>query len=191
METRARFGIKGFSLNESESGYSFDFEIYCGSAGTDQWCQNMDYNAGLSVFEKCVLHLLNRSDLLEKAFCVTIDNWFQSYRLCCHLLEKNTLCVGTIKANRGVPAELKNFRLQPINSEFARNGDVLLVKFVDKRDVYVMSTKHTAATVTKSRINKERIRIEFEKPTTFQLILSIKLVFAQMESCFFILHEIR
>lgn len=58
---------------------------------------------------------------------------------------------GTIRTNRGVPKELGELALQQYQSCFIRKGNTLIVRFRDKRDVYVITTKLTAAFVSKTR----------------------------------------
>ena len=55
--------------------------------------------------------------------------------------------------------------MQPISSEFARSGDILMAKFVDKRVVYVISSAHVAETIAKIRMTKERVQVDYQKPS--------------------------
>ncbi len=161
---RSRFGIKGFSLNESSSAYTYDFEIYCGATGTNNWCEGMDDVGELTVSERIVVHMLNRSELLGKSYTITTDNWFSSFRLASYLLDHGTMCLGTIRCNRGVPDILSNLRQDPIQSAFVRLGNILIVKFTDKRAVHVISSTHTAALIAKERVGKDRRIIPYHKP---------------------------
>lgn len=165
---RARFGVKIFSLNESTSAYTYDVEIYCGQETGQHLCADLNDVRELSLSEKVIVHLLHRSNLLDKGFQVIADNWFQSVRLVHYLLERNTTCFGTIRPNRGVPRELMNFRLKPVSSEFARNGDILLTKFHDKREVYIVSSAHIAGTIPKQRSTRHGERLEIRKPSVIE-----------------------
>lgn len=160
---RARFGMKGFSLNDSETAYTFDIEMYAGREESQQWTSGIQ-TENLSSSEKIVVHLLHRSDLLGVGLQLTIDNWFNSIRLNEFLLDHNTLSLGTIRVNRGVPSELVNHPMTPISSKFARKNDVLLVKFADKRTVYSCSSLHTADVVTRRR-NVRSSDIEYQLPS--------------------------
>jgi len=160
---RARFGMKGFSLNDSETAYTFDIEMYAGREESQQWTSGIQ-TENLSSSEKIVVHLLHRSDLLGVGLQLTIDNWFNSIRLNEFLLDHNTLSLGTIRVNRGVPSELVNHPMTPISSKFARKNDVLLVKFADKRTVYLCSSLHTADVVTRRR-NVRSSDIEYQLPS--------------------------
>ena len=87
--------------------------------------------------------------------------WFNSVRLGKYLMERCTFCLGTIKANRGVPQHLVDFPMQLISSAFARCDDMLVVKFRYKRVVYVSSTKHPATLIKKNRRGRNNI-IEYK-----------------------------
>ena len=77
--------------------------------------------------EKIVVEMFDRNALLDQGYTLTVENWFGSLRLAHFLLERSTLMQCTLRKSRGVPHELANFHLRPIDSEFARNRDVLIV----------------------------------------------------------------
>ncbi len=62
----------------------------------------------------------------------------------------NTYTTGTIRIHRGVPKELVDTKLSELQACFIRKNDALLLKFKDKRDVYVSITKLTANFVEKN-----------------------------------------
>lgn len=140
-------------MNDSVTAYTYDVEIYSGREESQLWAEDIDTEY-LSVSEKIVVHLLKRSNLLGAGLQLTIDNWFNSVRLNEYLLNHDTLSLGTIRSNRGVPSDLVNFQMTPIASKFARKDDVLLVKFVDKRTVYMSSSLHTASVTPRQRSNR-------------------------------------
>ena len=66
---------------------------------------------------------------------------------------------GTVKANRGVPNELKQLNVPVKSQAYARNGDILCIKLVDrkssgKKTVYLMDTFAAAEDVEVSRLVK-------------------------------------
>lgn len=83
--------------------------------GRQQWTSGIQIE-NLTSSEKIVVHILHRSDLLGVVLQLTIDNWFNSIRLNEFLLDHNTLSLGTIRVNRGVPSELVNHPMTPILS---------------------------------------------------------------------------
>ena len=66
-------------------------------------------------------------------YTIAVDNYFNSYRLAKYLLERQTLLLGTIQQNRGVPVELKMQKMAKHNSKFYRCRDVLFVQFSDQK----------------------------------------------------------
>lgn len=63
--------------------------------------------------------------------------------------------------NRGVPKKLTEVPLQTFQTCFAKNGDVLVIRYKDKQDVYLLCTKHTAGFAEKSRYH-----VNVQKPST-------------------------
>ncbi|CAH1959610.1 unnamed protein product [Acanthoscelides obtectus] len=147
---RSRFGIKLFALCPSDPkfrGYTYSFALYIGRdiynvahiPGTD----------ALSMSERVVVYML--SNLLDEGREVILDNWYVSVRLVEFLLTRNTYVSDTIRTNRGVPSELTQLQLKKGQSCFIRKGDVLIVRYKDKKDVYVITSKLTADFVQKDQ----------------------------------------
>ena len=165
---RARFGVKCFSLN-ARNGFTFDVELYLGAdTPSGEWCRDLDSVNHVSMSEQIVVELLHRNDFLNEGRQVTVDNWFCSLPLSQFLLMKRTLIVGTIRSNRGVPEGLRSFKMQATSTEFVRNGDVLLTKFVDKREVYLLSTAHVAELEERSRRVRGGDEVRLMKPNVIQ-----------------------
>uniref|UniRef100_A0A1I8I7J0 DDE_Tnp_1_7 domain-containing protein n=1 Tax=Macrostomum lignano TaxID=282301 RepID=A0A1I8I7J0_9PLAT len=97
----------------------------------------------LTMSEKVVAELCR--SLLNLGHHVFTDSWFKSQRLATWLLQHDTLLTGTVRKNRGIPAELQAANLHPTSSAFARSGDLLACKFVDRKQsgiktVYLLDT---------------------------------------------------
>ena len=83
--------------------------------------------------------------LLGKGYKLFVDNWYTSEALFAYLQEKQTAACGTARKNRlSLPASLKNPRLQKGEHAFWRKGDMLAVRFNDKKEIYFLSTMHQA-----------------------------------------------
>ena len=165
---RARFGVKCFSLN-ARNGFTFDVELYLGvDTPSGEWCRDLESVNHLSMSERIVVELLHRNDFLNEGRQVTVDNWFCSLRLAQFLLMKRALIVGTIRSNRGVPEGLRSFKMQATSTEFVRNGDVLLTKFVDKREILLLSTAHVAGLEERSRRVRSGDEVRLMKPNVIQ-----------------------
>ncbi len=59
---------------------------------------------------------------------------------------------GTIRHNRGVPLQLRELNISKYGFAYMRKGDVLMVKFHDKKIVYLVLIVDTAGDVAKTRI---------------------------------------
>ena len=93
--------------------------------------------------------------------CIT-DNWYTSIRLARHLLTRATDLTGVVKASRGVPECLKVQKLKPKQSSFMRNGDILVVKYEDRKPVYSLTTRYTAELVEKTK--PFHVKVYFKLP---------------------------
>ncbi|GFY39117.1 piggyBac transposable element-derived protein 4 [Trichonephila inaurata madagascariensis] len=102
----ARFGIKMFMLCESHSGYVWSIIIYV-DKGTDVSEENKEYS-----FSTQVVLILSKP-LLNKGYCLTMDNYYNSPELEEILLKSKTDFFGTLKPNRkDLSKELKQKNLR-------------------------------------------------------------------------------
>ncbi|XP_035209422.1 piggyBac transposable element-derived protein 4-like [Stegodyphus dumicola] len=98
---RARFGIKMFHLCESASGYIWRSIIY---TGKDTSFDSKYNEYGLAT--KSVLSLLD--PLLDRGYCLTVDNFYNSPELADILIRHKTDIYGTLRpSQKNVPAVLK------------------------------------------------------------------------------------
>lgn len=122
-----KFDIKLFKLC-LPGGYTYHTKIYCGEDKTDSMSV---------IFE-------TMSEYLDKGITLYTTNYFTSIELAQKLKERKTHLVGTLRENRnGIPQTILSTELQKgdiIGKE--RNG-IVIFKWKDKRDVLVLSTKHT------------------------------------------------
>lgn len=162
---RSRFGVKIFLLTSS-SGYMIDALVYYGSK-SHLSCEEPGIE-NLSKSEIVVVVLLSRSNLLDKGLVVTIDNWYCSLRLAEYLLSRRTGLRGTCRPNRGIPKMLIEKKIAPTSSAFMRKGNVLAIKFVDKKVVYFLSTVDSATTVEKERRKAGCESEKYKKPAAIE-----------------------
>ena len=90
---RARFGVKFYTLCESETGYIWNSILYTGK-GTQFSAKYADYGVSTS----SVFSLIDA--LLEKGYCVTLDNFYTSPELLEILIKHKTDAYGTVRSNR-------------------------------------------------------------------------------------------
>ena len=103
---QARYSIKSYELCESSYGHIWTFFVY---TGVDTFYP--DYCNEPSMGSKCVLTLAH--SLLNKGYCISMDNFFSSPYLSDMLCQNHTDAVETVQINRqGSPNELKTTALQ-------------------------------------------------------------------------------
>ena len=124
-----KYGIKLYELCDSKSGFVCDFEVMCGVPNLS--------NKPFDVVDRLIDPLKGRGHTL---YC---DNYYTNPALADHLAEHDTMLVGTVRANRiGLPADLHDQRLRAGDMIYRRRDRVMVVKWKDKRDVMVITTKH-------------------------------------------------
>ena len=147
---RARFGVKFYTLCESETGYIWTSVLYTGK-GTKFDDKYAEY--GLST--SSVLSLID--GLLGKGYCVTMDNFYTSPELLEILIKNKTDAYGTVRNNRrNLPTNFVKEKLKRGDIRAWQKGKIMALRWKDKKDVCVMSTVHNAASsVIKTKGGKE------------------------------------
>ena len=150
---RARFGIKIFFIcpgHPDWQGYSWDFDVYYGSGSEYTIPDDPQTPAGcpkgsdLTKSEAVVVFLMERSNLLDIHSHVILDNWYSSLRLATYLEYRKTQMTGIVRADRGIPHDLKkkDFHLPHKSSAFMRRKNVLAVRFEDRKTFYSLTTRY-------------------------------------------------
>ncbi|PAA73384.1 hypothetical protein BOX15_Mlig019614g1 [Macrostomum lignano] len=151
---RARYGIKVYCACESETGYLFNFRVHATPEENRRFA--LDPQSGnLSFSEKIAVELCQ--DLLDQGYRIFADKWFGSNRLAMYLLDRDTHLTCTIRADRGVPIELRQLNVPPNDVGFMRKGAVLAAKIVERKEsglktLYLLDTKEAASKVPVRRI---------------------------------------
>jgi len=148
---RARFGLKTYALCECSTGYIWKSLLH-----TKTCTMPLEDAADGLVSSRIVLTLIK--DLLNKGYCVYMDNFYSSPSLFRELRQQQTDAVWTAIINRkNMPPDLK----KPIakGTTVARyTQDMMALKWRDKRDVVVLSTYHDdeMKTIQSARGQKEK-----------------------------------
>ena len=142
-----------------------EFIMHCGKSEHDELATFAPPNFKFS--ERIILHL--SENLLDLGYRIVCDNWFSSRKLADYLILRKTLMLGTIRKTRGVPNELQNESTPPLNTTFAREGETLWVKHVDKkssglRTIYLVDTESTASLHPTQRYRKGGVSEDVNKP---------------------------
>ena len=139
-----KWGIKLYELCESSSGYVYDMEIYCRYPGLS--------NSPSDVVKRLLGQLGNQGRTLY------LDNYYMCPKLAQDLLLENTNSVGTVRSNRiGMPHDLTQGAFVQGQMDYRRKGQLLCVRWKDKRDIHMLTTVHHPV------MRRVRTRAEGEK----------------------------
>ena len=86
---------------------------------------------------------------LGHGYTLYMDNFYNSVALAKELLENNTIVCGTIRQNIGVPRDFREQikGLKRGEMTFIRDDQVLLLTWLDKKPITMISTMHSAEMV--------------------------------------------
>lgn len=134
---KSRFGIKLFKLCTAPC-YTLAIKVYAGK----------EANAELNVGSKIVLEL--SEPYLDRGRILYVDNWYTSIELAELLNSRQTHLVGTLRANRkSNPKNVTQKKLKRGEVFSMRSStNVLVLKWKDKRDLYMLSTKHNSEMIS-------------------------------------------
>jgi len=133
---RDRFGIKEFKLCIPPC-YTIALKVYAGKEASIEE----------SVGTKIVMELGN--PYFDCGRTLFVDNWYSSVELAEKLKTRQTHLVGTLRSNRkSNPKQVVKKKLKKGEVESMRSdSNVLVLKWKDKRDLYMISTKHNSEMV--------------------------------------------
>ena len=148
-----RFGVKLYSLCESDTSYLVDFDIYtAGDYVPNPHADQFELNQGHSF--DVVMGLLRRAHLLNQGYILYTDNFYSSPTLFDHLSAEDTMGVGTARAHRREMPKAFKSKLKKNSSIFRQRNNLLAMKWVDKRDVVMLSTIHTNKMMITDKVNR-------------------------------------
>ena len=133
-----KWGIKLFVLAESSSGYTISFSIYAGKNETvSEHGRSYDMVMGLI-----------QPSLLGTGYHIYMDNYYTSPKLFMDLAAMKLGACGTYReGSRGCPSGRANALTKKCESgsvRWIREGPLVFVKWMDRREVSVCSTIHPA-----------------------------------------------
>jgi len=132
---QSRFGVKIYKLCESSTGYVWNFIVY---TGKDTIYGQTHPGEKTSSIVPEVAH-----DLLDRGYCLYLDNWYTSPNLVDTLCTRKTDVVGTMRTNRKeLPDFVKRAILKKGETVAAFCKKQMIMKWKDKRDVVLVSTFH-------------------------------------------------
>ncbi|XP_069832245.1 piggyBac transposable element-derived protein 4-like [Dendropsophus ebraccatus] len=135
---RARYGVKLYKLCDSGTGYTQKFRIY---EGRDSIINPPECPPTLTLTGKIVWELLH--PFLDKGYHLYLDNFYTSVALFNCLLSRGTVACGTIRRNqKQLPKTFVEHPVRKGESRAVCSNNLLLIKYKDKRDVFVLSSIH-------------------------------------------------
>lgn len=141
---RSRFGIKTYLLCDCETGYVLDLIVYTGSD-----TEILD-TEGLGLSGAIVTTLLG--PYLNKGHCLFIDNWYSSPSLFTYLHLNKTNACGTVRTDRmGMPQFEDELRVG--EREVMNDGTNLVVRWIDKRQVVMITNEHEDEVVRTHKVD--------------------------------------
>ena len=134
-------GIKVFELCDSSTAYCCNLEFYTGE-------QESSDDATLEIVSRLI------SPYLECGRTLYVDNFYTSPDLFTYLREKNTLACGTMGMSQknGPPkAIVPKLKKGDTDVTLFTDGKLNLIRFMDRREVRLLTTAHTATRVLTER----------------------------------------
>lgn len=139
---RHRLGIKFYVICDCQTGYVLDFVVY---TGTDV---DIAQNDPLGFSGAVVKHLM--VNFLGKNHILYTDNYYTSPILSQYLKEHRTESCGTVHATRnGFPTFPNTQRGDCVKK---KSGNILALKWHDKRPVHMLTTIHKGEMVDSGKV---------------------------------------
>ena len=116
---------------------------------------NTNFTSGRQPMFKCqsydlVMRMMHR--YLNKGHHLFMDNYYSSPLLYANLWHMQTGCTGTVHASgKGIPKSIQHVAVEKRGHYSMKNNSLLLVKFQDKKAVYLLSTVETDTRVAGGR----------------------------------------
>ena len=160
---RFSFWIKLYSLQTSEYTAWSCSRTHTGNfyVNIHKDRYNMSENPDLKKFTIVIFIARNMKDQSQH---IVLDNWYISVRLAELFLKHDTTITGEMHPIRVVLKEVIQSSLQVYQSVFMRDGKMPLVKYDEKRDVYILTTQCTIGFAKKSKRLSGIKQEYFKKP---------------------------
>ena len=124
-----KWGIKLYELCERESGYVWNLEVMCHQPGVSNKLHN-------------IVHRL-LDTLVNSGYQLFVDIYYCCQTLAHSLAALDTEVVGTVRSNRvGMPKDLVTQPMARGDVDHRRLNQVLVLRWKDKRDVFMVTTVH-------------------------------------------------
>ena len=139
---RHRYGLKLFVLCDCLTGYIQDMILYMGKK--TELVPETQYGVSGAVVITMMQRYLNKGHILY------LDNWYSSPSLALYLHDHGTGMCGTVRRNRSYMPELPSRRLAD-SIVYLEANNILLLSWMDNRDVNILTTIHQPTMVDSRR----------------------------------------
>nr|XP_033335286.1 piggyBac transposable element-derived protein 4-like [Megalopta genalis] len=136
LSKRNRFGIKSFILSDCQTGFVQDLIVYAGSS-TMLSSGNKDTGKSGAIVEALM------KPYLGKGHTLYVDDWYSSPALFSLLHNNCTNACGTVRKRRKGMPKIDD-RLKRGEATSRSSNNLLVIKWVGKKEVYMLSTMHTS-----------------------------------------------
>lgn len=144
----AKWGIKSYELCESDGiarGYLVDFNVYTGKS---------DVPHAIPVTQKAILDLVDNDGLRHCGRKLYMDRFYSSPELYIKLKKLGFNSCGTVQAGRKhMPKDIKTLRLKKGDVVTRTCDDLMVLRWKDKRDVYMLSNFHGDSMAASGKID--------------------------------------
>ena len=139
-------------VSEPSTGYICGFEVYRGDA-SGQSQGNAQELQDASKTSCIVLGLLDSVQLLDMGHHVYFDNYYNSPDLIDLLYKRRTHAFGTVRKIKSLPIAVTQAKLKQGETVFHCKNNLLALKWMDKREVYILSGLHKVTNVISKKTN--------------------------------------
>ena len=137
-----KWGMKAWVLGESRTGYTWNWKLYTG--------KDESTNRAIGLAHSVVLQLIQH--LAGKGYNLYCDNFYSSPNLFLQLHTMGIGACGTARIDRRrIPPEFQKAKLKKGEMMTYNDGPLMGLKWMDKRQVVMLSTIHDATVVEKRR----------------------------------------
>lgn len=121
----------------------------------------LEVSPELTVTSQVVLGMLAQTGTLCQGHQINMDNYYTSPELFEELNALDTYACGTVRVNRKeVPVDIKQKKkLRQGEGIFRRRGNLLALKYHDKRDIHMLTSIHQAQIALTDKHDKEGVPI--------------------------------
>ena len=151
-------------VSKPSTGYICGFEVYTGDV-SGQSQGNAQELQDASKMSYIVLGLLDSVQLLDMGHHVYFNNYYNSPDLIDLLYKRKMHAYGTVRKNqKSLPLAVMQAKLKQGETVFCHKNNLLALKWMDKREVYILSGLHKATNAISKKTNYKGQKVTKPQP---------------------------